>query len=541
LHHPLVDVVVPEELAPGESFAQRLLRHPDQDVLIAQSRAALREGAMERLATCARQEASVATVSAFSKGGRFAYRAPGPADELDAHFARENAGMSVEIPEAEPPCVYITRRAMNECGPLDAWDPETLSSFCARASAIGLVHLLCGALRCDDVPAWAPSETEAWRSFTQRATDTPLRRRVDLARLRASPRPRVLFVTHRWGGGVQLHVNDLAQLLANDCEIVVLSPGVAGSIHVQWLREGEGLQAWFDASSEWGACRELLRAIGIARVHFHHVHALPREALELPRDLGVPYDVTLHDHFAICPQYHLADEAGRYCGEPDAAGCGACLAKRPAQWGLDIAAWRTLFHGLLRQADRVIAPSSDIGTRMQRYFPDVQPQVWPHPELRLDAPRVLKILILGGLSAIKGMDLFEACVRDAQARGLPLYFEVLGHISRPLQVERDAPVRISGSYTETHLATLVEIERPDAFLFLSQVPETFSYTLSVAMRTGKPIVATQMGAFAERLRGYPAAALVAHDAHADALNDALLRLLETPAKTVLRPVAISAD
>ena len=541
MHHPLVDVVVPEELAPGESFAQRLLRHPDQDVLIVQSRAALRDGAVARLATCVRQEASVATVSAFSSGGRFAYRAPDPADELDAHFAQENAGMSVEIPEAAPPCVYITRRAISECGALDAWDAGVLSAFCAEASAGGFVHLLCGAMRCDDVPSWAPAETEAWRSFAQRATDTPLRRRVDLARLRASPRPRVLFVTHRWGGGVQLHVNDLAQLLANDCEIVVLSPGVAGSIHLQWLREGEGLQAWFDASSEWAACRELLRALGIARVHFHHVHALPREALELPRELGVPYDVTLHDHFAICPQYHLADEAGRYCGEPDAAGCGTCLAKRPAQWGLDIGAWRTLFHGLLREAERVIAPSSDIGTRVQRYFPDLQPQVWPHPELRLDAPRVHKVLILGGLSAIKGMDLFEGCVRDAQARALPLHFEVLGHISRPLQVEPDAPVRIAGSYADARLASLVELERPDAFLFLSQVPETFSYTLSVAMRTSKPIVATHMGAFTERLRGYPAATLVAADASASMVNDAILRLLDAPARAPLRPVAISAD
>jgi glycosyltransferase involved in cell wall biosynthesis len=540
LHHPLVDVVVPAELAPGEALAQRLARHPDQDILLVESRAALREGAQARLAACARQEASIATVSAFSAGGPFAYCAPAAADELDAHFANENVGMSIEIPEAVPPCVYITRRALDECGPLEAWDAAALASFCARASATGFVHVLCGSVRSEGTPSWPLPEGDAWEAFARRATDTPLRRRVDLARLRASPRPRVLFVTHQWGGGVQLHVNDLARLLANDCEVLVLSPGVEDLVSLQWLREGERLQAWFDAASEWDACRDLLRAIGIARVHFHHVHGLRREALELPKELGVPYDVTLHDHFAICPQYHLADENGRYCGEPDAAGCGTCLAKRPAQWGLDIAGWRGLFERLLREADRVIAPSSDIGTRIQRYFPDVRPQVWPHPELRLDAPRVHKVVILGGLSAIKGMDLFEACVRDAQARALPLYFEVLGHISRPLDVGRDAPVRISGSYGESQIATLVEIARPDAFLFLSQVPETFSYTLSMAMRASKPIVATSMGAFTERLRAYPSAALVAPDASAGSVNDALMRLLQAPAKAPERPLAMSA-
>ena len=62
--------------------------------------------------------------------------------------------------------------------------------------------------------------------------------------------------------------------------------------------------------------------------------------LDLPGEVGVPYDCTLHDYYAICPQYHLNAEDGRYCGEPDALGCAACLARRPGQWGMDITAWR---------------------------------------------------------------------------------------------------------------------------------------------------------------------------------------------------------
>ncbi len=327
-------------------------------------------------------------------------------------------------------------------------------------------------------------------------------------------------------------MHDLAALLADDCEVLALRPGVAGTTSLRWLREGETLAAWFETSTEWDACRGLLRSLGVARVHIHHVHGLPREVLELAGDLGVPYDITLHDHFAICPQYHLADPSGRYCGEPDAAGCGACIAKRPAQWGLDIAAWRALFHRVLRDAARVIVPSADIASRIQRYFPDVQPQVWPHPEMRTETPRPHKVILLGGLSAIKGMDLFEGCVRDAMARALPLHFQVLGHTSRPLEVDRDAPVAVLGSYSDARLASLVALEHPDAFLFLSQVPETYSYTLTVALQAGKPIVATQMGAFVERLRGHPLASLVAHDASPQAVNDALLR--------ALRPTAVPA-
>ena len=88
---------------------------------------------------------------------------------------------------------------------------------------------------------------------------------------------------------------------------------------------------------------ETMRTIGVERLHFHHVHLQPRAILELPALVGVPYDYTLHDYHPICPQYHLVTEDGRYCGEPDAAGCAACLAKRPGQWGIDITTWRGEF------------------------------------------------------------------------------------------------------------------------------------------------------------------------------------------------------
>jgi glycosyltransferase involved in cell wall biosynthesis len=504
----------------------------------------------ERLAACARRDPSAATVSVYSTEGPLAYRATLAAREIDALFAAQNPGVHLEIPCALPPCVYITERALGENGRPVSWDAQSLVDFCARASEAGFRHLLAanayaGAERpSEGFARWnaavdaRPELRTDWREFELRAPAVPPRRRVDLARLRTSRRPRILFVTHDWGGGVELHVNDLARLLAEEREVLVLRPGIAGTTHVRWLREGESLRAWFDTSSDWSTCVAFLASLGIARVHFHHVHGLPKEALALPAALGVPYDVTLHDHFAICPQYHLADPKGAYCGEPDEHGCDECISGRPAQWGLDIREWRALFRELLAGAGRVIAPSADIGARVQRYFPEVQAQIWPHPEMRSDPEPVHKVLLLGGLSAIKGMDLFEACVRDASARALPLHFHVIGHLSRPLQAERDARVTIHGTYSDARLAELVELARPDAFLFLSQVPESYSYTLSTAMQSGKPIVATHLGAFVERLRGYPTATLVAHDADARTVNDALLRLVRVPA-ALPRAVPIS--
>jgi hypothetical protein len=78
---------------------------------------------------------------------------------------------------------------------------------------------------------------------------------------------------------------------------------------------------WLRLPEDLPVLTKTLHAIGVARLHFHHVHGLPASILELPVASGLPYDCTLHDYYAICPQYHLADVDGRYCGEPDAAGC----------------------------------------------------------------------------------------------------------------------------------------------------------------------------------------------------------------------------
>ena len=165
------------------------------------------------------------------------------------------------------------------------------------------------------------------------------------------------------------------------------SPLAATRYELSWPKAGEGFAAYFSLPADMQTLVALLSGLDLARIHFHHVHGLPRAILDLPAALGVPYDCTLHDYYAICPQYHLVTEDGRYCGEPDAAGCAACLAKRPAQWG-----WTSL-HGAPRSVRCCAAPSgcSRRRTMSQRAsratFPDCRSTVLPHPEAALATPR----------------------------------------------------------------------------------------------------------------------------------------------------------
>src|SRR5207249_1801599 len=314
--------------------------------------------------------------------------------------------------------------------------------------------------------------------FAERDPARPYQRRVDLLRLAESPRQLLLFVAHAWGGGIRRHMNELAAMISDRCDVMFLEPVSGDRVKLSWPMAGEGFVLYYSLPQGSRELVSSLRELRLARMHFHHVHGLPRAVLDLPGAVGVPYDCTLHDYYAICPQYHLVTEDGRYCGEPDAVGCAACLTRRPGQWGLDIGAWRGAFGRLLRGAERVLAPSRDVARRIARYFPDVETTILAHPEEPIAAmTRVTRVVTLGNLSPEKGLRVVAACAEDARARNLPLSFRVLGSTTEPVPLWPQAPLSIHGQYADGELPTILAAERPDVIWFTAQVPESYSYTL----------------------------------------------------------------
>lgn len=525
--------------------------HPDRDIVLLNSDTVVADGWLDRMAACAASSTVTASVTPFSNNAtlcsypRLAVSntvAPMQTGELAAIFATVNAERSVEIPTGVGFCMLMTRAAIDAIGMFDVdafgrgYGEE--NDWCMRATAHGFTHLLCG-----DVFVYHKGEVSfggdarPGRQNAQSVIDQrypgyreqiakhleddparPLRRRVDLARLSVSKLPRVLFITHNWGGGTEKHVHDLARLLADSLEILVLKPHDEQSLSLRWLRDGEEFEAFFEDRRDPTALLELLRSIGISRVHLHHVHGLPAYVLELHTVLGAPLDITLHDYFPLTQQYHL--------------GLGGVLQPStgtPANdWGLNEEQWRTRMEILLRSAARVIAPSRDLATRMHSYLPDIRIEVLAHPEL-MPAAQIVphKVLLLGGLTVEKGLRVLEACALDARERRLPLFFKLIGHTAEPIAKYPDVPLVIGGTYREEDLAQLIALERADAFLFPAQIPESYSYTLTAALRANLPIVASALGAFSERLAGVSYSHTVAWDAPAAVWNDALLRAIGT--------------
>lgn len=362
---------------------------------------------------------------------------------------------------------------------------------------------------------------------------------ADLRRLRLASCPKLLFVTHGRGGGTDRHVSELTATVGKRAIVLVLHPTPEQDHCLAWRHEPTDFRLHFRLPEEQGPLRAILRAVGIARVHLHHTLGLDRGLLRLPADLGVPYDFTVHDFYTICPRVHLFDPVQlRYCGEPDENGCNRCLRHEPRTPASAIHAWREQHRPLIEGAARVFVPSADAAARIRRHFSAARITVASHPDAEREGPypepltrpvavgEPFRIVVLGALNPEKGSTVLVACAEDAAHRRLPLEFHLLGSVYPKPVRDPGKKLICHGPYRDEDLDRRLAALQPHLAWFPAQWPETYSYTLSAALRNGLPIAATDLGAFAERLAGRSGSSVRPWQTAPSAWNDLFLSLRE---------------
>jgi glycosyltransferase involved in cell wall biosynthesis len=300
------------------------------------------------------------------------------------------------------------------------------------------------------------------------------------------------------------------------------------------------------------------QSAGVTRVHIHHLLGLDLDVRALIHELGVPFDVTVHDYHAICPQVTLLPwPSGPYCGEPGPAGCDACIANRPSHGATDILAWRLRFGWQFREAVHVNAPSLDTLNRLRRHGAGANARLLPHEAIRpgpwpfhppAKPGKRLRVAVLGVLANHKGAHLVASVVMAADPAKLEV--QLIGDTEAGFPEAARERMTISGPYREGELPALLAKYRPHVVWFPAAWPETYSYTLSAAIEAGLPVVAGEIGAFPERLAGRPltwlipptmdpAAWLALFDTVAETLRSAQRTPRTIPARPVVQNQATS--
>jgi len=225
--------------------------------------------------------------------------------------------------------------------------------------------------------------------------------------------------------------------------------------------------------------------------------------------------VAVHDYFVACPSFVLLDADGKYCGIPeDLRVCAQCLPRHPARYvalspPTEIGPWRSLWGRCLASADEIRCFSQSTRRLLLRAYPTLDEDritVVPHRvefvPSRLPAPdhsAPLVIGIIGQISEQKGALVVKELVARIERDHPDVRVVVIGGIDIPVRSPR---LHVTGAYKHEDLVGLIEANKINLAFFPSICPETFSYVTEEMIRLELPVVAFDLGAPGERLRGY---------------------------------------
>lgn len=323
---------------------------------------------------------------------------------------------------------------------------------------------------------------------------------------------RALVLTHgRGGGSNRLLTLFERELVTQGVYPLRLRPLTPTSPSLFVCEEGSGETQVFDFPADESRLVAFARQTGVRSILVNHVVDMPPAIASLivsaSRALEVPFDMILHDYYAVCPRVNLIDDSGRFCDVAAVERCVACIDAAGAEVeAVDMANWRGRFADFLQKARHVFAPSVDLRQRLAAHI-DRTISIWS-PEDAVPSARwrgvkddeALKIAVIGGLTRAKGAEVVFRLARAIGAASAPIELYLVGSSSNDRRL-RAAGVTILGRYREDEIeAKLAELNPHIAFI-PAIWPETWSFVLSQALSAGLPTAVFDIGAPAQRLRG----------------------------------------
>jgi GT2 family glycosyltransferase len=461
-------------------------------------------------------------------------------EQIDTAAKIANPGMSIKIPTAVGFAMYIRRQCIEDVG---LFDEETFglgygeeNDFSLRANSRGWLNILA----CDvfvyhhgEVSFGVNSSRKesAYKKFTtkhpyyEKALQEYVSKNLTAAsQFRLSARlfeggskNVILLVTHDLGGGTERHVQELIWNYSGVYEFVLLrASGRNCKVTIPSL---EGHATLVFDQCDIDQILEVLASLSIKKAHIHHVFGLTLNLRQILKSLDIPFVFTLHDYHVLCPRINLGHpRTGRYCLEAPVAVCNSCIAASPEPQieAKNIFAHRWKYDWLISEAESVICPSEDSKARLIRYGFDERISVNPHenlPSSEADEPalgvrQTIRVGLIGVLALHKGLDVVKETIMASGKENIE--FVLIGKSNPPLKFARRVKYHETGHYREDDLQNMIATHDIDVLWFPAVWPETYSYTLSAALVSRKPIVAVNLGAFPERLKGRKHTCLVSH-------------------------------
>ncbi|MBS9719405.1 glycosyltransferase [Tianweitania sp. BSSL-BM11] len=560
--HPQVTILVMERNSGFVASCNRAMSQRNgRDVVLLNSDAEVYGNWLDRLRSACYSDDDIGTVTPLTNNGEICsyphfirdnFRPLEISDaELDRFASEENPGFIVDAPTGVGFCMYIRNALLDAVGLFDlvfgaGYGEE--NDLCQRGLAAGFRSTITAdtfvthyggvsfgaskAKRIDNairlISERHPNYLAEVGDFIREDPLRPARIRLDERRLQnENIKPAVFIVTHALGGGTQKHVEELDNRLIEAGLRVVIAAPVEGD-SASFALHGDVIETPnLAATSSFPLTREGLReAITAQRTGFGHVQHTIRFGNSHPslfggafKAAGVPYYVTLHDYFAICPRVTMIDGSGVFCGEPAVSVCEECVAMNGSSVSVkSVPVWRKEWAAFIQGAVSTYVPDEDVAERLRRNLPQVSLSVRPHFEAafrssikanKVNNPEgIVRIGIIGAIGPHKGSRILRDLAQISQLSELRIEFSLIGYSDIDEELCSYENFSVSGPYKRADLPRLIDAANIDRILLPAVWPETYSYALTEILRAGCLPVAFEIGAVANRLRRYGVGRLV---------------------------------
>lgn len=360
----------------------------------------------------------------------------------------------------------------------------------------------------------------------------------------------MVHVLHGWGGGTEKHVNELCAQLEREGTICIIIHPHADDPNKFIIRNSSTV--WFSNLSVYDVITKII-FYNPNFVHYHHVIDVQQEILELHDILQVPYFITIHDYFMVCPRINMITYNNVYCGAvktPEI--CNKCIKDLGKHGSIhqftSIEDWRSKFSKFLQGANLVIAPSQDVYNKIHSYFPDLTISIKRHSNYieQVDnrtkfLPSIdtnVRVLLLGAFGVHKGSRVILEAANYAKLHGIPLEFIIIGYTDIDSELLNVGNITITGKYDDSNVNNLIARYKCHIAWFPAIWPETYSYTLSVAFMNNIPCIGFKdvSGAIQQRILATGNGALISSNNSIAAIVNRLYVLGQT-----LQDINITSD
>lgn len=517
------------------------MKYSENDVLLLNSDTEVPDGWLERLQECAYSGEMIATATPISNNATLASvpkifernRLPDGYDleRMNAVVRKYSMDLRPEIPTAHGFCMYIKRELLRKVG---FFDEKTFgrgygeeNDFCFRCMRMGYRHVLC-----DDVyvlhkesQSFLDAKEDHQKNLMKKHPDftallhewcmqggiSIIGKNISLGLGVEEARPNVLIIIHNFasfGGGTELHVLDLIRILRKKYNFHVLSfedglykvrsffkeTDVTTAVYQKPMdlsrRKLETDLAPGELYSNGYAkiLQDVLFKYKICFVHVHHMYQHYFDIIDVCKENGLKYAVSLHDVYLYFPiANRVTDEVNSRIESP-----------------VDLKAWRGACAKLMKNAEYVIAPSEETRKKYRKIYRNQDITVVRHGiDLeknffeRTKRGKVKNIAFVGGIGLQKGSEILERLLPVLEKRG-GIKIHLFG--ATTAQVNNSRIFVDHGVYDRKELPILLNDAKIDLVCNFSLIFETYAYVVDEVAACGVPVLIFDFGASAERVK-----------------------------------------